>query len=179
MVVVIFSPAGLKSADEEPVSKKPKMSIPKKPEPVKTKPDPRSSRLPSSEGTYPPQTGNEFSISDSQLPIEDVGASMHVPPAALAPVVTPPVSSVTITRRDPRMAGHRSGVTVTQPLPEVVVPTPMAEPTVPVVPEVKGPLPMPPAPPPSIPRSMSKAAVSRCSKNPVTNSERDNDVTVK
>lgn len=147
------------------------MSVPKKPEPVKTKSDPRSSRLPSSEGTYPPQTGNEVPISDSQMTMEDVGSSMHVPSAALAAAITPPVSSVTITRRDPRMDPRRdprSGVTVTQPLPEVVVPTPMAEPAVPVVPEVKGPLPMPPAPPPSIPRSMPKAAVSRCSENPVT-----------
>ena len=83
-----------------------------------------------------------------------------------APIAMPTVSSVSITRRDPRMARHGASVTVTQTPPQTppVLPLSSSEPpnplvVVPVEPALKGPLPMPPAPPPSV--TPSKAAKSR------------------
>lgn len=89
--------------------------------------------------------------------------NMLVPPAPAPAPATPTVSSVSITRRDPRMARHSSGVNVTYTAPEKPInnsaeplPAPVSAPV-----EVgpKAPLPMPPAPPPSV----SKPAKTRCS----------------
>lgn len=90
----------------------------------------------------------------------------NLPPAA-PPAST--VSSITNTRRDPRMARHTAGVTVTYTPPEkptnsMLEPL-LAPPAVPTPAEVgsKMPLPMPPAPPPSV--SMSKPAKARCTSH--------------
>ena len=87
--------------------------------------------------------------------------------SAPTPVI-PAVSSVTITRRDPRMARHSSGVTVTYTAPEKPtnnsaepIPAPVSAPA--EVPP-KAPLPMPPAPPPSV--AVSKPSKTRCSITP-------------
>lgn len=86
-------------------------------------------------------------------------------PAAQAPLaVTPTVSSVSITRRDPRMARHSTGVSVTYMAPEKPasnasdpLPAPV---TAPVEVLSKAPLPMPPAPPPSV--AAPKPSKTRC-----------------
>uniref|UniRef100_A0A3B4Z4W1 TFIIS central domain-containing protein n=1 Tax=Stegastes partitus TaxID=144197 RepID=A0A3B4Z4W1_9TELE len=109
--------------------------------------DPLSHQHPSS---Y--QSNMEAAVAESQPQLyqEDTMAS----PAQATVPVTPAVSSVTITRRDPRMARHSSGVTVTYPAPEK--PTSNAAELLPasVTAQVeavpKAPLPMPPAPPPSV-----------------------------
>lgn len=91
---------------------------------------------------------------------------MMAPPAPAPTPVTPTVSSVTITRRDPRMARHNSGVTVTYTAPEKPLnnmaehlPAPVSAP-VEVGPKAPLPLPMPPAPPPAV--AASKPAKTRC-----------------
>lgn len=95
----------------------------------------------------------------------------NLPPAA--PLAST-VSSITNTRRDPRMARHAAGVTVTYTPPEkptnsMLEPL-LAPPAVPAPAEVGSklplplPLPMPPAPPPSV--SMSKPAKARCTSHP-------------
>lgn len=83
--------------------------------------------------------------------------------------ITSTVSSITNTRRDPRMARHGAGVTVTYTPPEKPTNS-MLEPllapaAVPAPAEVgsKLPLPMPPAPP--TPLSMSKPAKARCTSH--------------
>ncbi|XP_059925399.1 death-inducer obliterator 1-like isoform X3 [Gadus macrocephalus] len=89
-----------------------------------------------------------------------------------APIAMPTVSSVSITRRDPRMARHGASVTVTQTPSQTppVLPLSSSEPAnplvvVPVEPALKGPLPMPPAPPPSV--TPSKAAKSSSNDPPL------------
>ncbi|XP_069009921.1 death-inducer obliterator 1 isoform X1 [Embiotoca jacksoni] len=96
------------------------------------------------------QSNVEPAVPDSHQ--EDL--NMMAPPAQTTVPVTPTVSSVSITRRDPRMARHNTGVTVTHAVLEKptsntseLLPSPLSAPV-----EVgpKAPLPMPPAPPPSV-----------------------------
>ncbi|XP_065097569.1 death-inducer obliterator 1 isoform X1 [Paramisgurnus dabryanus] len=145
---------GQMSADDEPPSKKSKMSMAKKPEqPLKSKPDPRPSK-PS--GDHPPvsyYSGVETSMPDSTSAKEDPNT---LPPPVQAPIPAA-VSSVTITRRDPRTAGHRSSlpqIRTAQTVPDVGVSSLSASIPVsvePVAVETKGPLPMPPSTPPPRP----------------------------
>lgn len=114
------------------------------------------------------QSSMEAPVSDSQPQLYQEDPSSMVPPAQVpAPVTNPTVSSVSITRRDPRMARHGSGVSVTHAAPETptVMPISAEPPSVSVAAPVevgpKGPLPMPPAPPPSM--TVSKSAKNRCS----------------
>ncbi|XP_056130183.1 death-inducer obliterator 1 isoform X2 [Lampris incognitus] len=105
----------------------------------------------------------------TQLYQED-HSSLAPPPQIPVSVTMPTVSSVSITRRDPRMARHGSGVTVTHTVPETPTVMPIsAESTLASVAgsvEVgpKGPLPMPPAPPPSM--TVSKSAKTSISEPP-------------
>ncbi|XP_051532690.1 death-inducer obliterator 1-like isoform X4 [Myxocyprinus asiaticus] len=146
---------GQKSADDEPPSKKNKMSIPKKPEPpIKSKPEPRPSKAPAVEPSQVSSySGVEMAVLGTMTVTEDPSS---VVPVVQAPVTAavPAVSSVTITRRDPRTAGHRSSLPVSQTGPDINIPTmPAALPVLePAAVETKGPLPMPPAAPASVPR---------------------------
>ncbi|XP_051967151.1 death-inducer obliterator 1-like [Xyrauchen texanus] len=150
---------GQKSADDddddEPPSKKNKMSVPKKPEPpIKSKPEPRPSKAPAVEpsqvSSYPYA---ELAVLDTRTVTENPSSVMPVIQAPVTAAV-PAVSSVTITRRDPRTAGHRSSLPVSQTGPDISVPTmpaviPILEPA---VVETKSPLPMPPPVPASVSR---------------------------
>lgn len=141
---------GQKSADDEPPPKKSKTSAPKKPEPTfKSKPESRSSKAPADHHQVSYYSGVETSMPDSTSAMED--------PNSLLPVVQTPVpaavSSVTITRRDPRTAGHRSSVPLAGPDVSVpALPASIPVPVEPLVVEAKGPLPMPPPAPASLPR---------------------------
>lgn len=115
--------------------------------------------------TAPTQASMDPSVPDS-VPQANPDFSNLPPAAPLASTV----SSITNTRRDPRMARHAAGVTVTYTPPEkptnsMLEPL-LAPPAAPAPAEVgsKMPLPMPPAPPPSV--SMSKPAKARCTSHP-------------
>ncbi|KAF4107568.1 hypothetical protein G5714_011932 [Onychostoma macrolepis] len=145
---------GQKLADDEPPpSKKTKMSVPKKPEPsFKPKSEPRPSKSPADIPQVSSLSGLETPMSDSTSVVEDPSSVFPLVQAPV-PAVVPAVTSVTITRRDPRTAGHRSSVP--QIVPDAVVPVVPANIPIsvePVVVEAKGPLPMPPPAPASIPR---------------------------
>lgn len=103
----------------------------------------------------------EPGVSESQPQLYQDDLNMQAPPAP-APVA-PAVSSVTITRRDPRMARHGSGVTVTYTATEKPVASAAETVQATVSPLVEaGPkvsLPMPPAPPPPV--AVSKPAKTR------------------
>lgn len=164
-------PPGQKTEDE-PAAKKPKLT--KKPE---NKPVGQDAHLSRSGDVHPvvqPQVSTTYPVApsypsnmDAAVPesplYQDVSmlAPLAPPPATVAPTV----SSVSITRRDPRMARHGSSVTVTySAAPEKPSITNSAEAlpapiSAPVDLGPKGPLPMPPAPPPSV----SKPAKTRCS----------------
>ncbi|KAK7127884.1 hypothetical protein R3I93_020458 [Phoxinus phoxinus] len=156
---------GQKSADDEPPSKKNKMSAPKKPEPsFKSKPDPRPSKSPADLPQVSSLSGVEMPLPDSTSAMED---SSGVFPVVQPPVTAavPAVSSVTITRRDPRTAGHRSSVPHIVPdIPAMPAIIPVS--VEPVVVEAKGPLPMPPPAPASLARPvMPKPASSQDLRN--------------
>lgn len=110
---------------------------------------------------YQPNLEPAIPESQPQLYQEDIGM---LPPTAQAPTtVAPTVSSVSITRRDPRMARNSSGVTVTYTAPEKLTnnttepfPSPVIA-SVEVAP--KAPLPMPPALPPSV--AVTKSSKTR------------------
>lgn len=139
-------------ADDEPPSKKNKMSVPKKPEQsFKPKSEPRPSKSPADLPQVSSLSGLETPMSDSTSVVEDPSSVFPVVHASV-PAVVPAVSSVTITRRDPRTAGHRSSVP--QIVPDAVVPANIPISVEPVVVEAKGPLPMPPPAPVSIPRPL-------------------------
>ncbi|XP_059385331.1 death-inducer obliterator 1-like isoform X2 [Carassius carassius] len=144
---------GQKLVDDEPPSKKNKMSAPKKPENSFTsKSESRPSKSPADLPQVSSLSGPETPISDSAAVMEDLSSVFPVVQAPVTAAV-PAVSSVTITRRDPRTAGHRSSVP--QIVPDVVVPAMPSNIPIsvePVVVEAKGPLPMPPPAPASIPR---------------------------
>lgn len=170
-------PLGQKTEDE-PAAKKAKLT--KKPETKPLRQELHSSRsgdvqaagqqqVPASLAYQNPvatsyQTNMDQALAESQAQLyQDVMLAPPVPAPAPAPApVAPTVSSVSITRRDPRMARHGSGVTVTYAAPEKPVnssaealPVPVAVP-VEVVPKL--PLPMPPAPPAPV----SKPTKTRC-----------------
>ncbi|XP_068449537.1 death-inducer obliterator 1 isoform X2 [Clinocottus analis] len=120
--------------------------------------DPSAYPIPSS---YP--TNMEPAVPES---LQQLDLSM-LAPQPLAPI-NPTVSSVSITRRDPRMARHSAAVTVTYPAPEKPINN-LAEPlpapvSAPVEVAPKAPLPMPPAPPPSV--AASKTAKTSTSEPP-------------
>lgn len=117
----------------------------------------------------PPSHQSNTDVAEPQQQLYQEDLSMLVPPAQAPAPVAPTVSSVTITRRDPRMARHGSGVTVTYTAPEKPsnslaepLPLPVIAPVeaVPVVPSTKLPLPMPPASPSSV--AVSKSTKTRC-----------------
>lgn len=97
--------------------------------------------------------------------LQQLDFSMLAPQAQVSIPIAPTVSSVSISRRDPRMARHSAGVSVSYPAAEKPA-NASAEPlTAPVGGLVdvapKAPLPMPPAPPPLV--AASKTAKARCS----------------
>uniref|UniRef100_A0AAV2M5Y7 Death-inducer obliterator 1 n=1 Tax=Knipowitschia caucasica TaxID=637954 RepID=A0AAV2M5Y7_KNICA len=92
----------------------------------------------------------DLPIPEQPLPVHQEDPSLLVPPVAAASV-SPAVSSVTITRRDPRMARHGSAATAPDKPPtnnatETILPSV----SVPVDLGTKVALPMPPAPPPAM-----------------------------
>ncbi|KAK2862504.1 hypothetical protein Q5P01_002037 [Channa striata] len=114
------------------------------------------------------QSSTEPAVPESQPQPYQEDLSLLAPPAPVPVPVAPTVSSVTITRRDPRMARHSSGVTVTYTAPEKQssnsaesFPPPVSAP---VEVGLKTPLPMPPAPPPSV--AVSKSAKTSTSEPP-------------
>lgn len=170
--------SGQKSADDEPAAKKPKMSAPKRQDPPeKPKTEQRASKLPAD------QPNVSYSASDVSVPHQPSSTDdqSSIVPVVQAPMVTPAVSSVTISRRDPRTASHRSSAPLTQTEPDVSMPVgvpvsvPVATPTpseAPVV-DVKGPLPMPPPAPVSLPKPvMPKQVTSPESRNYGTSASR-------
>lgn len=113
----------------------------------------------------PYQSTMEAPVPESQQQLYQEDLKIVVPPAQIPAPIAPAVSSVTITRRDPRMARHSASVAVTYTAPEKPIantaevhPAPV---TVPVEVGPKAPLPMPPAPPPAV--AVSKSAKTRCS----------------
>lgn len=108
------------------------------------------------------QSNMEPAVTEPQPQLD---LNMMVPPVQAPATIAPTVSSVSITRRDPRMARHSSGVTVTHTTPDKPInnsseplPAPVSA-AVEVAP--KAPLPMPPAPPSSV--AVSKLGKTRCS----------------
>ncbi|XP_066526286.1 death-inducer obliterator 1 isoform X2 [Hoplias malabaricus] len=162
---------GQKSADDEPAAKKPKMSIPKKQDlPEKPKSEQRPSKVPlvkdPSTTTY---SGSETTTLPYQQSATEEASTAQ--PVVQTPVTSPAVSSVTITRRDPRTARHSSSAPLSQagldagnhasaPVMPVAAPVPTEPPVV----ELKVPLPMPPAAP-----TVSKPSVS--SNQPVSSTD--------
>lgn len=160
-------PTSGQMTEEEPAAKKSKVA--KKPENKPTVQEAHVSRpvdVPVAQ-PYPSNADATITAPESQL-YQDAAvlAATLVPPAA--PVAAAPaVSSVSITRRDPRMARHTSSsVTVTYSAPEKTnssssnsaeaLAPPVSTPLMDLAPKL--PLPMPPAPPPSLP----KPAKTRC-----------------
>ncbi|KAI1890855.1 hypothetical protein AGOR_G00157900 [Albula goreensis] len=143
---------GQKSAEEEPPPKKPKPSAPavaKKVE-VKAKQEPRPSKVGSSTSDSAPvaAAGSEAPVTESPASPEDTTIVTTSTQSFPTPVTIPAVSSVSITRRDPRTAGYRPPVTVA-PAPATV-----SSSSEPPVTESKAALPPPPPPPPSAPKSI-------------------------
>ncbi|KAG9353198.1 hypothetical protein JZ751_017774 [Albula glossodonta] len=143
---------GQKSAEEEPPPKKPKPSAPavaKKVE-VKAKQEPRPSKVGGSTSDSAPvaAAGSEAPVTESPASPEDTTIVTTSTQSFPTPVTIPAVSSVSITRRDPRTAGYRPPVTVA-PAPATV-----SSSSEPPVTENKAALPPPPPPPPSAPKSI-------------------------
>ncbi|XP_073323850.1 death-inducer obliterator 1 isoform X2 [Pagrus major] len=164
--------------EDEPAAKKAKLT--KKPETKLPRQELHSSRS----GDVPPagqpqvstayqhstppsyQSNLEPAVPESQPQLHQEDLNMM---QTLAPTpVIPAVSSVTITRRDPRMARHSAGVTVTYTAPEKpinILAEPLPAPViVPAEVAPKAPLPMPPAPPPSV--AVSKPSKTSTSEPP-------------
>lgn len=169
-------PSGQRSEDEYAAKK---MKLTKKPE-VKS---PRQEFHSSRSGDAQPQVTPTYQHQDplayqpSLTPSSQANVDAVVPDSvsqanqdfsklpAPGPITTT-VSSITNTRRDPRMARHSAGVTVSYTPPEKPTNSMLdplsAPPAAPAPAEVgsKLPLPMPPAPPTSV--SVSKPAKTRC-----------------
>uniref|UniRef100_A0A672IV63 TFIIS central domain-containing protein n=1 Tax=Salarias fasciatus TaxID=181472 RepID=A0A672IV63_SALFA len=115
----------------------------------------------SASAAYQPSV--EPAVPESQLQLYQEDLNMMAPPAQAPAPVAPAVSSVTITRRDPRMARHSSGVTVSFPTAEKPTTTAAEMPPAPVITSVevgpKAPLPLPPAPPSSEPPPEGETAI--------------------
>ncbi|XP_023652557.2 death-inducer obliterator 1 isoform X2 [Paramormyrops kingsleyae] len=151
---------GQKSADEEPAPKRPKLSstsVTKKNE-ARGKQEPRPLKAGASSGDGNPamvtlQDG-ETSLIDSPASPEDSAAlpASSTYSSLAAPVTIPAVSSVTITRRDPRTAGYRPPSGTTAPAPTPVLPNTASELSV-TESKPTTPLLLPP-PPPSAPKSI-------------------------
>lgn len=100
--------------------------------------------------------GTEPAVLESQPQLYQEDPKNLAPPLMQIPqAVTPTVSSVSITRRDPRMARHGSGVTVTHTSPEKPASTAAEALPLPLIAPLDAgakasSLPMPPAPPPSL-----------------------------
>ncbi|XP_049417155.1 death-inducer obliterator 1 isoform X1 [Epinephelus fuscoguttatus] len=112
------------------------------------------------------QSNMEPAVTEPQPQLD---LNMMVPPVQAPATIAPTVSSVSITRRDPRMARHSSGVTVTHTTPDKPInnsseplPAPVSA-AVEVAP--KAPLPMPPAPPSSV--AVSKLGKTSTSDPPL------------
>lgn len=119
--------------------------------------------LTSQQSSY--QSNMEANVPEPQAHPYKEDPNVLAPPAQTPAPVTPTVSSVCITRRDPRMARHGSGVTIAQSVPEKPTTTTPSEPqsapaSAPVEVGQKGPLPMPPALP-SLTTGL-KPAKTRC-----------------
>ncbi|KAL7837223.1 hypothetical protein SRHO_G00269340 [Serrasalmus rhombeus] len=157
---------GQRPADDEPVAKKPKMSVPKKQDlPEKPKSEQRPPKVPAdlSSASY---SGSETPVPAYQQSVMEESSSIL--PIVQTPAAIPAVSSVTITRRDPRTASHRSsaplsqtGLDVANPVAApVTMPTGVSVSVEPPVVEMKGPLPMPPPAPVSVSKSTVPKPVS-------------------
>lgn len=111
------------------------------------------------------QSNMEATVPESQQQLYQEDPKIMVPPVQVPAPIAPTVSSVSITRRDPRMARHSASVAVTYTAPEKPMNNAAETHTVPVTVPVevvpKAPLPMPPAPPPAV--AVSKSAKTRCS----------------
>lgn len=168
----VFSPPGQKTEDE-PAAKKSRLSKKLEAKPSKSgdvspvsQPQIAASyqhqdSLPYQQPSYASTIEPTVVESQPQLFQDDV--SMVVPPVQAPVPVVASVSSVSITRRDPRMARHSSGVTITYTAPEKPtsnssepLPAPLTAP-VEVAPKI--PLPMPPGPPSSV--AVPKASKTR------------------
>ncbi|CAK6958397.1 death-inducer obliterator 1 isoform X1 [Scomber scombrus] len=114
------------------------------------------------------QSNMEATVPESQQQLYQEDSKIMVPPAQVPAPIAPTVSSVSITRRDPRMARHSASVAVTYTAPEKpmnnAAETHTASVTVPVEVGHKAPLPMPPAPPPAV--AVSKSAKTSTSEPP-------------
>ncbi|XP_028432685.1 death-inducer obliterator 1 isoform X2 [Perca flavescens] len=143
--------------EDEPAAKRAKLT--KKPEtvsPVSQTQDPTAYQHQDPlayKHAMPPsyQSNVESAVPELQPQLE---LNMLAPPAQAPAPITPTVSSVSITRRDPRMARHSSSVTVTYTAPEKPISNPAETLPAPVSAPVdiapKAPLPMPPAPPSAV-----------------------------
>ncbi|XP_039653509.1 death-inducer obliterator 1-like isoform X2 [Perca fluviatilis] len=143
--------------EDEPAAKRAKLT--KKPEtvsPVSQTQDPTAYQHQDPlayKHAMPPsyQSNVESAVPESQPQLE---LNILAPPAQAPAPITPTVSSVSITRRDPRMARHSSSVTVTYTAPEKPISNPAETLPAPVSAPVdiapKAPLPMPPAPPSAV-----------------------------
>ncbi|KAI4891329.1 hypothetical protein NFI96_031733, partial [Prochilodus magdalenae] len=158
---------GQRPADDEPVAKKPKISVPKKQDPPeKPKTEQRPPKVPvSQDPSTASYSGSETLIPAYQQSVMEEPSSML--PVVQTPVAVPAVSSVTITRRDPRTARHCSSAPLSQVGLDTAIPAtahpaaaPVSIPIVvpvsvePPVVETKGPLPMPPIAPVSVSKSV-------------------------
>ncbi|XP_042359018.1 death-inducer obliterator 1 isoform X2 [Plectropomus leopardus] len=138
--------------EDEPAAKKAKLT--KKPETRLQRQDLQQHQDPmASQHPIPPshQLNLEPAVLESQPQLD---LNMLAPPAQTPAPITPTVSSVSNIRRDPRMARHSSGVTVTYTTPEKPAnnssePLP-ASVSAPMEVVPKAALPMPPPPPSSV-----------------------------
>ncbi|XP_042261447.1 death-inducer obliterator 1-like isoform X2 [Thunnus maccoyii] len=114
------------------------------------------------------QSNMEPTVPESQPQLYQEDLKILAPPAQAPAPITPTISSVSISRRDPRMARHGSSVAVTYTAPEKPInnaaETLPASVTAPVEVGAKAPLPMPPAPPPAV--AVSKSAKTSTSEPP-------------
>uniref|UniRef100_A0A8C7YRD6 TFIIS central domain-containing protein n=1 Tax=Oryzias sinensis TaxID=183150 RepID=A0A8C7YRD6_9TELE len=164
---------GLK-AEDEPAAKKAKLT--KKPDTKPPRPDSLSSRpadaspvtQTQSSTAYQHQGSSAFpshqpslepDVSEAQPSVYQEGPSIMAPPIQAPLTVAPAVSSVSISRRDPRVARHASVLNVPLTAPEkpnINAAEPLPAPVVTLMePGVKSLLPMPPAPlPPPAPPAL-------------------------
>ncbi|KAM6946859.1 death-inducer obliterator 1 isoform 2-T3 [Lycodopsis pacificus] len=127
--------------------------------------DPLAYPIPPSYPTNMEPAVPESQQQQQQQQQQQLDLNMLALPAQAPAPINPTMSSVSITRRDPRMARHSSAVTVTYPAPEktVINSAELLPAAVIALVEVaaKAPLPMPPAPPPLVAASkMAKTSTS-------------------
>lgn len=165
LLFISLSLKGQRSADDEPAAKKPKIMLPKKQDPPeKPKTEQRPSKVPADQPNIS-YSSSDVSTHHQSSSVEDQSSTV---PVAQASIVMPAVSSVTISRRDPRTASHRSSAPLTQTEPDasMTVGAPVSVPFVTPVPseapvmDTKGPLPMPPPAPVSQPKPVMPKQVT-------------------